>query len=152
MRQLFIDRRQAKGQYFALFTPMPFDALQIAAHLGNRHGLAGLSHPQVPLDAGSMFLFCSRSRKSQMDSSRPDLWGLFEAPGVPIFPLNTSGALWPALLLRRKLTARDEGYSKHDLTYRPRLGNHRKSRRLHAHHAHLQGSVAISSCRGKAEP
>jgi hypothetical protein len=48
---------------------VPIRPLQIAANIGNRHALAGLSHPRVLLGLDSMFLFCSRSCQSQTDSS-----------------------------------------------------------------------------------
>jgi hypothetical protein len=57
---------------------MPRGALQVASHLGNSRLKAGASHPQGTSQTGSMFLFCSRSAKSQMDSSYPWVhWSFF---------------------------------------------------------------------------
>ena len=57
VRQPFIDRGEPKRQYFALLTPMPFDALQIAAQLGNRSLRAGERHPRVLLGVNQCSYF-----------------------------------------------------------------------------------------------
>jgi hypothetical protein len=68
VRKMIVDCGHPEWQDRRPLTPMPLGALQIAAHLGNRHGLAGLGHPLGPLALDSMFLLCSRSSESQMDS------------------------------------------------------------------------------------
>ena len=69
LRQVPIDRRDAERQHGTLLTPMPFDALQVAAQLGNSRRLAGATPSAGPLSVRLMFLFCSHCRQSQMDSS-----------------------------------------------------------------------------------